>query len=104
MTQESRLSKEAVNCGRWNRCEFSIFERYVHYIVLNVQESSYRYKMWMLLISYTQTVENLVDNTQEKLYAVWRMEYREFFGDYWMKDTPVPISNTVVKLQTAEDT
>ena len=60
--------------------------------------------MWMLLISYTQTVENLVDNTQEKLYAVWMIEYREFFGDYWMKDTPVPISNTVVKLQTAEDT
>ena len=61
----------------------------------------------MLLISYTQYVENLVDNIVdnigEKLYAMWR-EYRKVFGDYWMKDTPVPIPNTVVKLQTAEDT
>ena len=27
-----------------------------------------------------------------------------YFGDYWMEETPVPIPNTVVKLQTAENT
>ena len=27
-----------------------------------------------------------------------------YFGDNWMKETPVPIPNTAVKLQTAENT
>ena len=27
-----------------------------------------------------------------------------YIGDYWMKETPVPIPNTAVKLQTAENT
>ena len=30
--------------------------------------------------------------------------YEKFFGDDWMKEIPVPIPNTVVKLQTAENT
>ena len=30
--------------------------------------------------------------------------YRKVFGDDWMKEIPVPIPNTVVKLQTAENT
>ena len=30
--------------------------------------------------------------------------YRKVSGDYWMKETPVPIPNTEVKLQTAENT
>ena len=30
--------------------------------------------------------------------------YKKVFGDDWMKEIPVPIPNTVVKLQTAEDT
>ena len=30
--------------------------------------------------------------------------YKKVFGDDWMKEIPVPIPNTVVKLQTAENT
>ena len=47
------------------RYELIVFDKYVHYIVLNVQRNSYRGNLWMLLISYTQIVENLVDNTQK---------------------------------------
>ena len=58
----------------------------------------------MLLVSYTQIVENLVDNTQREVICYMKDGYIKVFGDYWMKDTPVTISNTVVKLQTAENT
>ncbi len=32
----------------------------------------------MLLISYTQFVENLVDNTEGKLYIIWRVSTEKF--------------------------